>query len=91
MGERQPAKHHSSLASQASLSGRKESSSSVPVGRAGVRLHAHAAAVASSFCQKRRCSFRCSVLSLLSRFLGAFFSAWCRAAQHKAAQRVYST
>ena len=49
MGERQPAKHHSSLASQASLSGRKESSSSVPVGRAGVRLHAHAAAVASSF------------------------------------------
>ena len=42
MGERQPAKHHSSLASQASLSGRKESSSSVPVGRAGVRLHARA-------------------------------------------------
>ena len=40
MGERQPAKHHSSLASQASLSGREESSSSVPVGRAGGRGHA---------------------------------------------------
>ena len=40
MGERQPAKHHSSLASQASLSGRKESSSSVSVGRAGGRGHA---------------------------------------------------
>jgi len=93
MGERDnqqkdPAKHHSSLASQASLSGREESGSSVPVGRADSRLHAR---VASSFCQKRRCSFRCSVLSLLSRFLGAFFSASCSAAQHKATQRVYST
>ena len=48
MEETRP-KHYSSLAPQASLSGREGSSSSVPVGRAGVRLHAHAAAVASSF------------------------------------------
>ena len=40
MGERQPAKHHSSLASQASLSGREESSSTVPVARRGGRGHA---------------------------------------------------
>ena len=52
MGERQPAKHHSSLASQASLSGREESSSSVPVGRAGSRLHARMAAVASTILPK---------------------------------------
>ena len=39
MGERQPAKHHSSLASQASLSGREGSSSSVFF-RAGGRGHA---------------------------------------------------
>ena len=54
MGERDnqqkdPAKHHSSLASQASLSGREESGSSVPVGRADSRLHAR---VASSFLPK---------------------------------------
>ena len=39
MGERQAAKHHSCLASQASLSGWKESTSSVP-GLGILRLHA---------------------------------------------------
>ena len=83
-GERQPAKHHSSLASQASLSGRKESSSSVPGRRAVARLHARMAVALRPFCQKRRCSFRSSVLSPLYRFLGRFFSSSCSAAEHKA-------
>ena len=75
MGERQPAKHHSSLASQASLSGREGSSSSVFF-RAGGRGHAQTQA-ARQFGKPSRRRQRSSLLCFIAsvgRFRAAFLS-----------------
>ena len=72
MGERQPAKHHSSLASQASLSGREGSSSSVFF-RAGGRGHAQTQAARLAFSKRRQRSSLLWFIASVCRFRAAFF------------------
>lgn len=73
MGERQPAKHHSSLASQASLSGREGSSSSVFF-RAGGRGHAQTQAARLAFSKRRQRSSLLCFIASVGRFRAAFLS-----------------